>query len=215
MAIGDVLELTHVMENEQTGEQMMNKWYYAVVDILGNANGLYNAWVATAGMEDKVCALMSRVMNPKTIRVINLFSLTDFFEGVGTTQGLIANDEMLPMHSAVSITLRLDTRGVRPGSKRISGLTEADQAAGLINGVAYIASLNALLTAIPQDVVESGLGVYDPIVVGRILDPDPTPLGDSPIYRLPADQGEANYGHINLAVANLRVSHQVSRGNGR
>ena len=215
MAINDLYEVTHVQEDENTGEKIMNKWHFVGTDTGSSAADLYNMFIQTNSFLDRVHELQSRVINDVEVRVVNLFSLTDFYVGDPNDQGSIADDNMLPLHDALSISLKLNTRGVRPGSKRISGIVEADQNQGIITGSGYLTALNSTLAWLPGPHVSEDDPTYDLVVIKRILDPDPTPVGSSPIYRLPANSGEADYGTVIAAVANLRVSHQVSRGNGR
>lgn len=215
MAIGDLYELTHVQELVGSGERIMSKWHYAAVDILSTATSLYQAWTAPDGMLEAINALQCPPLLNRIVRVVNLFSLTDFYEDAPGGGGIFGSGNMLPIHSAYAFSLKLDTRGVRPGSKRISGGSEAMQDAGVWTDATTIGELNALATKMTLDVIDDNLSHYDPVVIKRILDPNPTPLGSSPVYRMPVDQEEADYGHVVAALLNIRVSHQVSRGNGR
>lgn len=216
MAIGDIYEVAHIQEHEDTGEKIMSKWYFRSKDALGSAANLYQAFKQANGYLVRINELQSRVLNNVELRVINLFSLTDFFFGNPTGQGTIASDEMLPLHSALNITLKLNTRGIRPGSRRISGIDEASQSKGLITGAAYITSLNSTLVFLSNTLTNATTAdTYDHVVVGRIKYDVPDTDSVREAYRLPANQGEANAGLVIAALANLRISHQVSRGNGR
>lgn len=215
MAINDIYEVTHVQEHEDTGERIMNKWFFVGTDTGSTAADLYNAFCQTNSYLERVHELQSRVINDVEVRVINLFSLTDFFIGDPNGQGAIADDNMLPLHDALSITLKLNTRGVRPGSKRISGIVEADQNKGIITGTAYITALNSTLAFLASPLVSEDDPTYDLVVVKRIEYTVPDSDPPRTAWRLPANAGEADYGTVIAAIANLRVSHQISRGNGR
>lgn len=215
MAIGDLYELTFVQADSETLEPIITKWYYAAVDVLGNAQGLFEGWTKDNSLLERINNLQCQTVLNQSIRIINLFSLTDFYENTVEGEGLIASAESLPIHDVVNFTLKLDTRGVRPGSKRLSGIPESVQRQNLIRDGAYITDLNILANLMPDDVVEPLGAVFDPVVVKRIKYTVGEGEEAHDAYRLPANAGEANYGHINAALVNLKVSHQVSRGNGR
>lgn len=213
MAINDVYELTHVQRHVATGELIQSKWYYNGVDLGASAEVLFDGWVAADGMLEAINLLQCDELENVTIRVINLFSLTDFYEDVPPATTFRAGEDCLPIHTALNISLKIDTRGVSPGSKRISGIPESAQVNGAIALGGYITEINALLALIPLNVGSGGVGEFDPIVVKRIREGNGTTVPYS--YSLPTNVGETNFGHVVAAVANFRLSHQVSRGNGR
>jgi len=213
MAIGDILELTFNQRWAITGEPMMVRLYYAIVDILGNANGLFNAWTAEDGIMELMNATQPDVVQNGSIRVVNLFSLTDFYEADVDGTGIVGGDA-LPPYCGTHYTLKLDTRGVRNGGICVPGIAEGSQVYGTITGSTPLAVVEALRLAFSEDVIEAGAGVYDPVVVKRVrLEPDEE--HPKVRYRLPETTEELNYGHVNSALVNLKVAHRVTRGNGR
>jgi len=215
MAINDLYHVQVIQTDENTNEDVITNWFYNGVALASAAESLYNGFTEAGGMLDLINAIQSRVLNNKLVRVLNLFSLTDFFEDAPGGQGALADDNMLPLFNGVSITKKVDTRGVRAGRVNIPGIIEAAQTAGLINDANYITDINALVNAMSADINIDADEIYDPVVIKRIkyTVPDSDPARDA--YRLPATSGEADYGHVTVAVANLRVAHMVSRGNGR
>ena len=120
---------------------------------------------------------------------------------------------MLPLHDAITFALRRNTRVVRPGSKRYSGIPSTKTLAGTVNDATYITALNALRVALYTPLVDVDTVSYTPVIVKRIKETD-TETGKV-TYRMPDDVSELEYGVIVGALVNLRVSNQVSRFNGR
>lgn len=216
MAIGDIYEATFVQNYTLGGEETMNKFYFRAATAEATAQVLYDGMLETDSIVERINAIQGDNMKNNRLRVVNLFSLTDFYEDEVAGQGDGAA-QMLPPHSAVNFTLKLNTRGVRPGSKRISGILEAAQENGFITDSSTIGALNSIATWL------SGGGWsliamddFEPVVVKRVpytIDGGlPT---EREAARLPTNVGELNYGVVVAALVNLRVSHQVSRGNGR
>lgn len=215
MAIGDLFHLQLIQNEYLKSEKLITNWFFAAVDILGNSQGLFEGFTKDNGMLELINAVQAANINNQSIKIVNLFSLTDFYEEAIEGTGAVAS-EMLPPFCGVSFTKKLDTRGVRPGRVNIPGVPEGWQVAGVISDTPGITALNALKNAMDNDVVEPLGAVFDPVVIKRIpyvLDAgEPT---ERTAYRLPANAGEANYGHVVSALVNLRVAHINTRGNGR
>lgn len=211
MAIGDLFQLTLNQHLTGTTIPHVTNWTFAAVDVLGNAQGLFEGFTKEGGMLELINAVQSVSIINDSIRVINLFSLTDFYEADVEGTGSNAGSDILPMNCAIGFSLKLDTRGVRPGRKSISGIPEGAAVSGLITASDYIEDINALRAAMSEDVVEPLGAVFDPVVVKRIKYTVGTGDDAHDAYRLPANAGEANYGHINSALVSLRTRSMSNR----
>jgi hypothetical protein len=146
-------------------------------------------------------------------RAYSLGDLTDFAEVSQTGNTGNASGDMLPSFNAVNFTLRAASRAVRPGSKRIVGLAEGMVAGDFITNATTIGEMNAYRLALaatiesPNDNTE-----YFPVIVKRV--PYTTSKGTE-AYRWPTTDAELVAPAVTGALLNLRVSHQVSRGNSR
>lgn len=212
MAINDVYQVTLNQLHTPTNERVTTVWFFNQVEILGGAAALFTAFTASGGIMDLMNDLQSTQIANESCKVSNLFSLTDFYEGALAGSG-IYETEMLPLFCALNFSLKVDTRGVRPGSKRVPGIPNSAETDGLITLSTYVTAINALKAAMVADVGGGGTGVFDPIVVKRIY--EPATEDKKAYYRLPQGAEELNFGHITAALVNMQVSHQVSRGNGR
>jgi len=151
------------------------------------------------------------------IRVLSLQDLADFHEAAMAGAGANTSSEPMPQHDALNFTLRVNTRAVKPGSKRISGIPESAQAGGFITVGSYITQMNALRTALYTPVVGTSTPtlIYDPVVIKRIKEVETIDGKEVITYRLPGIGDEVVYGTVTTALINTRISHQTSRGNGR
>lgn len=155
--------------------------------------------------------IQTDTMKNLSIRVINLFSVTDFAEdtlsGTGTTFG--ANADTLPSHDVQRYTLRLSRRDINPGSKRFSGIAEGAAQNGVITDSNQLTDVEALRIGLGTTLASEGVN-FMPIVIKRIVMP---PDEDHPKtwYRLPTNAGEADYGDVLSVSANVIVGTQTSR----
>jgi hypothetical protein len=213
MALDNVYQLTLKQLWGTGGEPMLNHFFYYSEDATAAALPLIEAFRAAGGVLDLINDIQGTWVKNDLLRAINLGSFTDFAEDVIAGTGAAEAEQILPPHSAINYTLKLDTREVRNGSKRFSGIGEVFQEHGIVTSAPYIAALNALKVALGVPIVWED-ATFDPIVVKRVGLPTP---GSPPYtsYRLPVDDTELVYGNVSAVLVNMRVSHQVSRGNGR
>lgn len=213
MAVGDVLKLTLTEKWDTGGEKMLNNFYYLVNNAGATAIAFITAW--ESAVLPSIRAIQHSIVKVDSVRCINLFDLGDFadfnFVGAGTAS---STGDVLPMFNAMNISLKLNTRAVRPGSKRFSGIPDDQTTANVVVGSTYITALNTLRDKLVANIpVVSEPGAVTPIVVKRIPVAATTTTKDH--YRDPETPEELVYGTIVAGLWNLRVSHQVSRGNGR
>lgn len=213
MALINVWQLTLRQLWGTGGEPMLNHFFFYSESSGAVALDLLEGFRATGGYLDEMNDLQGTFVKNDNIRVINLGSFTDFAEDAATGTGSAEADQLLPPHSAINFTLKLDTREIRPGSKRVSGIGELFQEHGLLSDAGYISAVNGFKNKMLEPIVWEDVS-FDHIVVKRVGLPTPgTPPYSS--YRLPGSDGELVYGNIVAVLANMKVSHQVSRGNGR
>lgn len=215
MAVGDVYELTHVERDDTTQERIMNKYFYRALTSGATAEQLSDGFQEPDGVLESVNNLQSTRINNVSLRVVNLFNLGDFFETDLTGEGIHAG-EMLPLFNAISFTFKVDTRAVRPGGKRIGGISEEASVGGLLTATGFPALMTEARVAFQNDISISGTPTFRPIVVKRVpyvIDGgEPT---ERTGLRLPENSGELVYGNVTTVLVNPALSHQVSRGNGR
>lgn len=213
MSLADIYQLTLTQSLGTGGERVQMGFYFAKGLGATDAAQLNTDFLADGAYLAHIHAVQSDFIKDVEIRTINLGDLADFDVRPLTGAGADGSD-MLPPHNAVNFSLKLDTRAVRPGARRLVGLTEADQTQGRITLAAAITALNVIgndwATALPF----GGASSYIPVVVKRIKvvttdDPPRT------FYRLPTTDGELVAAHVTAVLVNLKISHQVSRGNGR
>jgi len=209
MALNSIFMLSHVQTFSD--EEMMSNYFFNKTAGSGTAGDLAAAFIDT--FVPAISAFTVSAVINKLIRVINLGDLTDFVETVDVTAGALA-DQPLPIFSAVGYTLKLDTRAVRPGSKRISGLSENSGQGGVITDVATFALVNALRELMFAPLTD-GSSTWQQVVLKRVRE---DVVGTVPLqhtYRLPETDDELIFGSVVECLTSPNLSHQVSRGNGR
>lgn len=216
MAINDLYHVIFEQRVLGTTEPILTNWFYQGVALACTAESLAGAFTAEGGMVDLINAVQAPAMQNVGLKVLNLFSLTDFYEQDVPGGGTVAGD-MLPVFNNIVLVKKLDTRGVRPGRVSIPGVIEALQSAGVISDAGYISEINNLIEAMVEDITVDVDEIYDPVVIKRVpyTLPATETLPERTAYRLPTSAEEANFGHVNAVLFNRRVSHVVSRGNGR
>jgi len=193
-------------------ETILNVYFYQDLLLASTAENLVDAWIA--GFLPKVVAMQTNAVTHVLVDAVNLADPANFFETQIATAG--ANtDASMPAHDAVNYSLRLNSRALRPGSKRYCGIAEAFTTDNFITQVSYLALLETLRIQQSDILLSGAIQTFQPIVVKRVrYNPDPL-RPDHFAYRLPETEGEFVFGDIINALLNTRISHQVSRNNGR
>jgi len=144
------------------------------------------------------------------ITVYNMGDFGDFVNLPLIDQGAIVGAQPLPSFAAIGFSLKLNTRAVRPGSKRIAGIPETYTLGNVITNAAYIADIELLRLKFSASMVGAG-DTWQPIVIKRVKTPV---VGTVPLkynYRLPEVDADLVYGNVVVAVTSNDISSQVSR----
>lgn len=216
MSLDQFYQLEHAMNwSNGSGEEMKNIYFYRSGAGFGDATAeeLLNGF-----FEDVlpfVLGVQSAFVDTTRITVVNLGDPMDFSEAVYTAlDGTFTESEALPPFAALNYTLRLSTRAIRPGSKRIPGIPASVSANGIVTSSPYLAAMETLRTkfVIPIGTHGGTEDVFSPVVIKRV----PYTTGEgNPAYRLPETDGELEFGFVVTALTSPRLSHQTSRGNSR
>lgn len=205
MALVDIFQLTD-FQRLPSGETIQNVYFYRRIGATGTSQDLVGAFIAD--LRPEILAVQSQDLVHYLTRAICLGTFADFYEigeaGIVGTQGSGVRNEW----DAYAYTLRPESRTVRPGSKRIGGVNEADgnYTNGVVTNAAMLIALNALRAKLA--VALSGVDDdYQPVIIKRVLD-----AGN---YRLPINNGELVAVDVANVLFNSKISHQVSRGNAR
>lgn len=189
------------------GKALENVFFFDHTAGTGNAADMA---VAFGGVfSTLINQIQAPIVKNYSIDVINLGDLGDFASvpwlGSGTQIG-----DALPPYAAIGFTLKVNTRAVRKGSKRISGVPESAQIDGKLTNEGYIAAVELLRLAMQQEVVTAS-DTYLPVVVKRIKEPV---VGTVPLqytYRLPTIGDTLVTGEVVVVLTTTSLSHQVSR----
>lgn len=204
------VRLTQTLFNEP----LMNVFHYRKDNAAGTATILANAF------EDDLLPLINAIqvggLFNTLIQVECLDDPTDFEEFALSDGGTVAGN-MYPPDKPLNFTMRLNTKAVRPGSKRFSPFPKTwANDDGSINGAAT-AAVNALRLALADgfEILIPAVN-FIPVVIGRVKETDPET--GKVKYRLPETDEEltANgFGDVVSVLVNTKLSSQDSRGNGR
>lgn len=210
MAIGSIYQLTH--RQRLFNEPMQNVYFFRGVTADATAADLIDAFQNE--LLTPIVNLQTASVTGVDIRVISIGDFADFAIETDNTVGTVGAVDANTSVAAVNITLRTNIRNIGPGSKRYSGLSDAVISANYVVGAQTITDLNTLATLLASSIEFTGENTYEPIIVKRIL-VEPEDPDAKPYYRLPATLVEAEYATVVNCLVNLKMSHQVSRGNGR
>lgn len=206
------LNTTYMLTLRQTwdigGKPMNNVFFYDHTAGSGDAQLLAETFELV--QLPKINAMQWDGVRNISLDVVNLGDFGDFvswpIEGTGDT-----STDSLPPASAINFTMKLNTRAVRKGSKRISGIPESVQSNGRVLDAGYLALMETFRLSLYAELVND-LDTFLPIVVKRVREAVP---GTTPVqytYRLPISDLELVIGEVVTATTTPIISHQVSRG---
>lgn len=174
LALGSLIEVT--LEMNAYNQPMANVFTYELAAFLPTvpASQIADAWWQHFKAAYRGFANTNYVQLFRAVRVLELNNpLGDYgeyaipsAEGTGTRGG---GGDAMPSFLAAGIKLVVGTRTTRPGSKRLVGLAEADQNAGLLVGTAIttattLANLMSAYTILGAPAIGTEL---QPIIVRR------------------------------------------------
>lgn len=189
------------------GKPMDTVWFFDHTAGTDTADDLAVAWGLARG--DLMNAMQTDHIRNVSIDVINLGDLGDFASVPWIGGGLI-NDDTMPPYVAYGFTMKVDTRAVRKGSKRIGGVPEAAATDGVITNVTVLPLIEDLRLAMQQEIVDSG-DTWLPVVVKRVREPVVGTVPQQYTYRLPSTDSELVLGEVTVVLTSSNLSHQVSR----
>jgi hypothetical protein len=193
-------------------EELRNVFFYEKGPSGSNSTNLGAFWATS--IEPKLQDMICSVVAFDHLETFCLGDPTDFVTQTLGDTGFVTT-QCLPMSVALNYTYKLDTRLIRPGSKRFAGIPEAASAFNTVTDSGYLAFMEALRVALKGEFFSGGVVAYRPVVVKRVkyVVEGHTPTRYA--YRLPQTDEELVVGHVTEVLSNVRLSHQVSRGNGR
>lgn len=205
------LETTYMLRLIQTwgvgGKRMENVFFYD--HTAGDGVAIQLAQAFEANILPNITNLQCDLVKNVSLDVINMGNFGDFISWPLTGQGEYAA-EALPPHSALNFTMKLNTRAVRKGSKRISGIPETVQINGVVTLAGYIARIETFRVLLDDELVTTE-DTWLPVVIKRVKEPVAGTVPVQYTYRLPETNAELVVGQIVTATTTLNISHQVSR----
>lgn len=206
MALSDIYQLT--LNQTLFGRNLQNVFFYERQDPAGSAAALAAAWIEFT--MPFYMDLQSASVQNTSVDVINLGDLTDFVSVPDDTVGGYGAVDTMPAFNAVGFSLRLDTRAVRPGSKRFSGVPETVVLNGVLTEPTYLGFVEAARQTLSNPAGTAG-DEYNPIVVKRIKTAVAGTVPQKYKYRLPTTGDTLTYGTVVAALADREVTSQTSR----
>lgn len=213
MALNDLYEIV-AFQNFQ-GQECVNVYHYHQFETFlpigqNNANSLVDAWIAQI-LPSIRAAQIPNVVYTK-ISAINLFSPSDRHDELVSLAGtrVVANDQPMPVHDAVAVSLETGSAEIRTGRKSYTGIGEGDHNSGNLfgSGAAVWATASSILKADVTIGTIIQTPTFRPVVVKRVK---VIGSGDEISYRLPENASEAVYSPIITALADLVISTMNSR----
>lgn len=217
MAVGDVYMLKDFQTQES--QQVLNVYFYHqslffLPGTGGAAGALAQGWVDQK--LPSILAVQAPAVNHERVEVFNLFNPQDFYTVDVDETGERQAGDTLPQFVSFSTRFSIQDRRIKAGGKRISGVQENMQVAGVLNDAGVIADLadmdEALRTSVLIGLVVQD-PVFNPVVVKRIKEENEET--GKVTYRLPEFPGEALYSQIAGVLTSLVLGSMNTRKRGR
>jgi len=206
MALSDIYQVN--LNQTLQSKLMENVFFFEKDDPAGTAQDVADYFV-----DQYLQPILGvQTFNVKCISVValNLGDLSDFATFPTTSAGNAGDVDTLPAFNSVGYSLRPNTRAVRPGSKRFSGVPEAAQLNGVLVEPGYLDAVEDLRVILSTQ-ISGSLAGYLPIVVKRIKEVKAGYTPPAYKYRLPGPGDPLVYGNVIQALANRNVTSQTSR----
>lgn len=208
MALSDYYKLRFMQQYE--GEPFENVFTFQKTGSATNAQQLATEFNTT--MIPLWREIQTNSVAYTGIDVVNLGDPSDFYFLDPDEVGIHASDT-LPLFVAVNFTYKVNTRAVRPGTKRIGGLPEAAMVNGTLTGSQWITAAEDIRDQLLLGFPIGGAPGWLPVVIKRVKY---VPDEDKPTqfaYRLPKAGDPLVVAGVVQVLVNTKASHQVSRGN--
>ena len=206
MALNDIYQLT--LKQTLFGRNIENVFFYERTAPTGTAAVLVDSWIEF--ILPNILDIQTSSVQNVSISAINLGDLADFVDVPDDTEGNYGEVDTLPAFNAVGYSLRLNTRAVRPGSKRFAGVPEEAS----LNGVLVLPGYLTVVEALRQTLLEPAGVVgdtYNPIVVKRVKEEVVGTVPPKYTYRLPTTGDPLVVGEVVNVLTNRNVTSQTSR----
>jgi hypothetical protein len=189
------------------GKPQENVFFFEHTAGVGNAEDLATDFAASyiPAINAIQCASNVNV----GLDVVNMEDLGDFTSPVVTGAGAYAV-QPLPPYAAVGYTMKVNTRAVRKGSKRFSGVPETVSEGGLITDGTYRTKVDDLRLILQQELVSAD-NTWLPVVIKRVKEAVAGTTPTQYTYRLPVNDAELVIGEVVVVLTTDILSHQVSR----
>jgi len=206
MAISDVYQLTDI---QTYGVEICeNVYFFNKLSPDGTAEDLIQGFLTT--YMPAIRQIQAQGIVHVELKCVNLGDLTDFADEPISLAGLAGAGDTLPSFVSVGYTLKPNTRAVRPGSKRYTGILEAAVVNGVITEPTFVGNVEALRIVLDDNAVGAD-SEYEPVIVKRIKEPVAGTTPTQYTYRLPTTGDPLVLGLVKQALSNPRVTSQVSR----
>lgn len=208
MGLETFYQLNH-KQKDAYGQSIMNTYFFNHTAGSGFAIDLVQDFIDV--MMPLVNQLQCNVIDNVLIEAFNLEVLSDFWSQDPTGAGALTGD-MLPLFNAVSFTVKPNTRAVRKGGKRISGVPESVQNVGVITDGTYLGFIEDYRLQLATELVGTS-DTWTPVIIKRVKTAISGTVPTQYRYRLPVNDSELVYGGVQSVLASVNVSSQVSRKN--
>lgn len=208
MALADIYQLIH--KQAHLGEVIQNVYFYQRSDVESTAGMLIAAFIED--MLPEVRALQTNDYVTTEVSALSLGDLTDFDLEPLNLVGTYGTGVPLPSFNAIGYTLKLNTRAVSPGSKRIAGIPAEVVTEDFVTSSGYLATMETLRLAMLAQ-VQIDDAIFFPVVVKRTKTAVAGTVPQKYKYTLPVAGDPLVVGTVAAVLTSPKVTHQVSRGN--
>lgn len=206
VSLDGLYALRHIQDSN--GQLIENTYFFSHAVGTGTATQLCldfeSEWLPL------ILALQVADLVTQGISAYNMGDYGDFASLPLLTPGTYGDVPRKPIFTAVGYSMKLNTRAVRGGSKRIAGVPSEVANEDTITSSGYLASIEALRLAFAGNIV-GATDTWQPIVIKRVKT---AVAGTTPVkykYTLPVPPDDATIGQI-VAVSDSNVlTSQVSR----
>lgn len=161
MGINDRYKL--IDHQDFLSQDVTNVYWYQQIDGSGGAERLALAFINE--VLGSIRAVQHGSLIHTTIEVINFDDEADFYqEDLTTGNAGMRTGETLPKFNAWGFKLHRPTRAIRSGAKRIAGVAEGDQDAG-VPSTGIVAALDNLADALAAVISDGSDGLWQPQIV--------------------------------------------------